>query len=259
MPAATLSGVEAAGQDQPAVRRRTLGQRPVEHLTRTRCVGVEQDRRPRRSRRRGRARVAGGERHDQRLAVGPDPARRPPAVSWPCSCTPRSCGELGRVDHELGRLVPEDPDGERSPAGVGGRCRARSPGVTWRGLGAKTNPTASAPRATAISASSSLVTPQIFTNTRPDPSERPRGSRGTFPCGQPRSARASARRSARTAHADRVTRGHQVLADQHGVVAGRGERHRVAAPSHPGLRHAHGALGHQRRPPGPRGPGRPGR
>ena len=38
-------------------------------------------------------------------------------------------------------------------------------GATWRGEGAKTNPTASAPMATASSASSSLVIPQIFTNT----------------------------------------------------------------------------------------------
>ncbi len=38
-------------------------------------------------------------------------------------------------------------------------------GATWRGEGAKTNPTASAPMATASSASSSLVTPQTFTNT----------------------------------------------------------------------------------------------
>ena len=36
---------------------------------------------------------------------------------------------------------------------------------TWRGDGAKMNPTASAPMATASSASSSLVVPQIFTNT----------------------------------------------------------------------------------------------
>src|SRR4051812_13839014 len=38
--------------------------------------------------------------------------------------------------------------------------------VTWRRLGANTNPSASAPRATASSASSSLVMPQILTNTR---------------------------------------------------------------------------------------------
>ena len=36
---------------------------------------------------------------------------------------------------------------------------------TWRGEGANTNPRASAPMATARSASSSLVVPQIFTNT----------------------------------------------------------------------------------------------
>src|SRR3954469_9690598 len=38
--------------------------------------------------------------------------------------------------------------------------------VTWRRLGANTNPSASAPSATASSASSSLVIPQILTNTR---------------------------------------------------------------------------------------------
>src|SRR4051812_29011398 len=37
---------------------------------------------------------------------------------------------------------------------------------TWRRLGAKTKPSASAPSATASSASSSLVMPQILTNTR---------------------------------------------------------------------------------------------
>ena len=37
---------------------------------------------------------------------------------------------------------------------------------TWRGDGAKMNPTASAPIATARSASSSLVMPQILTNMR---------------------------------------------------------------------------------------------
>ena len=35
---------------------------------------------------------------------------------------------------------------------------------TWRGEGAKMKPTASAPMATASSASSSVVVPQIFTN-----------------------------------------------------------------------------------------------
>ena len=41
-----------------------------------------------------------------------------------------------------------------------------SPAATWRGDGAKTKPTASAPMATARRASSSLVMPQILTNTR---------------------------------------------------------------------------------------------
>ena len=39
------------------------------------------------------------------------------------------------------------------------------PGVIWRGLGAKTDQTASAPSAVTASASSSLVMPQILTNT----------------------------------------------------------------------------------------------
>jgi hypothetical protein len=38
-------------------------------------------------------------------------------------------------------------------------------GAIWRGDGAKMKPTASAPMATARSASSSLLTPQILTNT----------------------------------------------------------------------------------------------
>ena len=49
----------------------------------------------------------------------------------------------------------------------GGRRRVMSNtccGATWRGDGAKTKPSASAPIATANSASSSLVMPQIFTN-----------------------------------------------------------------------------------------------
>ena len=42
-------------------------------------------------------------------------------------------------------------------------------GVTWRGLpGANMKPSASAPSATARSASSSLVMPQIFTNIGAD-------------------------------------------------------------------------------------------
>ena len=51
----------------------------------------------------------------------------------------------------------------------GGRRRVMSYtccGAIWRGDGANTNPTASAPIATANSASSSLVMPQIFTNMR---------------------------------------------------------------------------------------------
>src|SRR4051812_30513985 len=48
--------------------------------------------------------------------------------------------------------------------------------VTCRRLGAKTNPSASAPSATASSASSSFVMPQILTNTRryrPSPIDQP--------------------------------------------------------------------------------------
>ena len=45
--------------------------------------------------------------------------------------------------------------------------RSTTCGVTWRGDGANTNPTASAPNATASSASASEVMPQIFTITQP--------------------------------------------------------------------------------------------
>src|SRR5688500_7697268 len=51
---------------------------------------------------------------------------------------------------------------------AGGRRLTMSeaiPGAIWRGEGAKMKPTASAPMATASSASASLVVPQILTNT----------------------------------------------------------------------------------------------
>ena len=87
-------------------------------------------------------------------------------------------------------------------------------------------PTASAPMATASSASSSLVIPQILTNTR-----------WRLP----------------TAHAqagDRfgpVAAGDHRLAHQHGVEAGGGERDGVLGAADARLGDPHDAVGHRRR------------
>ena len=55
MASATLSGGQAAGQDDPPVGRRPLGQRPVEHLARARAWPSRPGRRRPRSRRPARA------------------------------------------------------------------------------------------------------------------------------------------------------------------------------------------------------------
>ena len=77
----------------------------------------------------------------------------------------------------------------------------------WRLDGAKTNPTASAPIATASSASSSLVMPQILTNTQRTVVLPVRGDGGLVhqQVGQ---------------RGCRVRRGHKVLTHENGVVPG---------------------------------------
>ena len=78
---------------------------------------------------------------------------------------------------------------------------ATAVGLIWRGEGANTNPTASAPIATAINASSSLVMPQIFTHTGRPAQAAPRRR----PSGQPsaRAPRRPARRRTRVSRARR--------------------------------------------------------
>ena len=84
---------------------------------------------------------------------------------------------LDDLDDPLGSGVPEDPDGDDLAAAGGGRSRRPPAAATWRGEGAKMKPTASAPIATASSASSSFVVPQILTKTwSPSPGEEPEGA-----------------------------------------------------------------------------------
>ncbi len=70
------------------------------------------------------------------------------------------------LDHTARPLVAEDADRHRARREPLQRRRGHRTGVIWRGLpGTKLKPRASAPSATARSASSSVVIPQIFTNT----------------------------------------------------------------------------------------------
>ena len=89
------------------------------------------------------------------------------------------------VDHALGRLVAEHADGEdlrRQPLDdVGGPT-----GGDLARDGAKMKPTASAPMATARSASSSLVIPQILTNISGERYCRGDRSPATAAAGSPR-------------------------------------------------------------------------
>jgi len=113
------------------------------------------------------------------MTIAPD--RHVPAVlettSVPCSwAASRPARARSRRPARL--LVTEDTDVQISR----GRRRvmaATAVGLIWRAKGRNTNPRASAPIATAINASSSLVMPQIFTHTvRPaqaDPRRRPSG------------------------------------------------------------------------------------
>ena len=72
---------------------------------------------------------------------------------------------VDQLDHPLLRARRGTRPTVMTPAGRRWRISATVSGTTWRGLpGAKMKPSASAPRATARSASSSLVMPQIFTH-----------------------------------------------------------------------------------------------
>ncbi len=172
----TLVGVEPAGQETAALGH-AVDQRPVEHLPEP---GVGESTRSTSapcSSARARASRAGGERLD-------DPPHLPAATSVdllgrlaPVQLGRLHAGPVAGVDDPFGQLVAEHAHGQhlgREPAGdVVGHLL----GSICRGDGANTKPTASAPRATASRASSSLVMPQIFTNTPVTVALRPRDDR----------------------------------------------------------------------------------
>ena len=162
---ADVLGREPAGEQDALAARRALGQPPVEDLAR-----------------------AGSGESTRMMSAGlfaaAASAGSPAANAWitnctrsrihctsdagsrPCSCTPCSPAATDDLDDALRALVAEHADRvhlARQPPhdvahGLGHRPGAR--------LGANTKPSASAPSATASSASSSLVIPQILTNTR---------------------------------------------------------------------------------------------
>ncbi len=185
--------VEPAREQEPHAGRHRVGQRPVEHLARAGVLGVDQhdvDGAVAHRRQRG---IAGGEGLDHERHPLADPAD----VGERFAAVELRAAEAERVDDlddPLLRLVAEHADGDRPRTGAGAGSRPPSPGVTWRGLpGAKLNPRASAPSATARRASSSLVTPQILTNI---------GVEGTGP---PSVARVHSRPVQRDARAPRRT------------------------------------------------------
>ena len=163
-------GVEPAGQDELPVQAGTpSARRPVEHLARTRRWRVDQEQDV------GAVLVdagrAPGSPAGKRLDDRPAPARR------------TAPGVLGRLVSavQLGRPQPDGLARSRPPARgassrntptvriSGGRRRTMSRatfGAICRATGRRSKPTASAPMATASRASSSLVMPQILTNTR---------------------------------------------------------------------------------------------
>src|SRR5690606_39085410 len=126
----------------------------------------------------------------------------------------------------------------------GGSRRAISAarrGAIWRGDGAKTKPTASAPIATTSRASSSLVTPHTLTNIERRLPIRSPGAGAGPPSGRPQPGHGGAR----------VAGGDQRLADQHRVEPGVGQRGDVVGAADARLGHPHHAGGH--------GPGHPDR
>ena len=93
-----------------------------------------------------------------------------PATSAACSGVSRPCNCTAFTPDLWAISMTRPGSSSRNTPTVrisGGNRRVMSNacwGAIWRGDGANTNPTASAPIATANSASSSLVIPQIFTN-----------------------------------------------------------------------------------------------
>ena len=175
----TLCGGEPAGEQEAHAARRALGEPPVEHPARTGIGRVDEDhvgRAVRRGRERG---IAGRERLDHELHPLADPLHLGRAARAPCSCT--ACSPARADDRRRrARAARRGTRRRCAPrAAAAARCRGRSSGFTCRRLGANTKPSASAPSATASSASSSLVIPQILTNTRALPGfMRRSGGRG---------------------------------------------------------------------------------
>src|SRR5580658_9810034 len=108
-------------------------------------------------------------------------------------------------------------------------------GATWRGEGANMNPTASAPRPTARSASGSDVIPQIFTSTG-SPLARPGlVRRGLVHAG----AGADPVPRERPQCGPSIGGPHQRLPHQHGLVAGRRQGTDVVAVADARFGHGH--------------------
>src|SRR5580658_4569771 len=100
----------------------------------------------------------------------------------------------------------------RIAGGTRAMMRRTAWGATWRGDGAKMNPTASAPRPTARSASASDVIPQIFTSTGSPLARLGLGRAGAAADPVPRE---------RSQRGLPIRGPHQRLPHQHGLVAGR--------------------------------------
>ena len=166
----------------PARSRRTpgghrVGERPVERGARPGVVGVDQHDVDRTVADRGERGIAGGEGLDHERHPLADPAH----VGQRLAAVELRAAEAERVDDlddPLLGLVAEHADGDHTGREAVEDLARPSPGVTWRGLpGANTKPSASAPRATARSASSSLVTPQILIEHRARGYRTPRVTR----------------------------------------------------------------------------------
>ena len=144
---------------------RALGELPVEQAARAGIRRVDEHDVGRAVRRGRERRIAGRERLDHER----DPLADPAHLGERLAAVELRAGEADLahdLDDALRALVAEHADGD-DPRGRRWMMSRTVSMLTCRRLpGAKTKPSASAPRATARSASSSLVMPQIFTNTR---------------------------------------------------------------------------------------------
>ena len=152
----------------PASSRRTpgghrVGERPVEHGARTGLVGVDQHDVDRPVRDRGDRGITGGETLDHER----HPLADPPDVGERLATMQLRAAEaegVDQLDDALSSFVAEHPHRDHARRQAMEDLPTVS-GTTLRALpGANTNPSASAPSATASRASSSLVMPHTFTH-----------------------------------------------------------------------------------------------